>query len=491
MKSSQSTLVFLTALLLLFAAGEGWAGERTSGDEVQRLHGEGLRLLQSKKFDEAIRKFGEILKKNPDDMIAYYNLACAYSLKGEKERAVTALVRSVMKGYSGFDHMESDPDLDPIREMVGYKRILVNREIYSRIAEHERELKYRVQLGKRYTFKKDPKTKVLFVTNLDDRSRDELMNTLRRYAEALWRDFFKIKPQYMITVLVPATPKDYIDDFLGGRRVRRVAGFYNHGSRTLTVNIATGTGTMTHEWTHALHHGDMAGLKQRHPGWIVEGFGSLYEGCTIRRDGTAVGMMNWRLWGLQPVLRQNSKAYLPWKKLMDPKSGVFRPGSRSIGMAYAVARYIFYYMQEKKVLRKFYRIYRERFKEDPTGKKFVEEVFGKKIDEIEAEWKPWVLKLHYPRPPGMGRRPQLKVRLGVMLDATETGVAVSEVTPDSCAEKAGLQAGDVILEADGKPVKRTMDLLNVLSGKNPGDPIRLKIRRGDKEIEVEGKLQKR
>jgi C-terminal processing protease CtpA/Prc len=52
-----------------------------------------------------------------------YNLACGYSLLDQKEKAVSFLRESVEAGYSDFQHMESDTDLDNIRNTDGYKRI--------------------------------------------------------------------------------------------------------------------------------------------------------------------------------------------------------------------------------------------------------------------------------------------------------------------------------------------------------------------------------
>jgi hypothetical protein len=285
---------------------------------------------------------------------------------------------------------------------------------------------------------------------------------------------------------VPRDWLDYLNKF-GGRF--GTAGFYSHGTRTLTVNRATGDGTLIHEWTHALHFGDQDGLKQRHPGWIREGFASLLEECDIRYDGTAVGLLNWRLRGLQHILREYPDDYLPWKKLMDPEKNVFRGDRFTVSLAYAQARYIFYYLQDKKVLRKFYRIYRKRFKEDPTGAKFLEEVLGKPVEEIESDWKAWVMQI--PAPNGPLIQPILQVRLGVHLQPVEGGLSVTRVVGDSAAARAGLEKGDVILEAGGKVMRVTSDLHYAMRKKEPGDPFPLKVRRGEKMLELTPTLAKR
>ena len=59
---------------------------------------------------------------------------------------------------------------------------------------------------------------------------------------------------------------------------------------------------------------------------------------------------------------------------------------------------------------------------------------------------------------------QLGERFGV-----EGGVMVNDVHIDSPAAKAGLRAGDIIVEIDGKAVKNNLDLLKSISNKKEGD----------------------
>jgi serine protease Do len=52
------------------------------------------------------------------------------------------------------------------------------------------------------------------------------------------------------------------------------------------------------------------------------------------------------------------------------------------------------------------------------------------------------------------------------------GVTVSEVVPDSPAEKAGLLGGDVIVSADGEKVEQPSKLRLMISGKHPGEAVK-------------------
>jgi membrane-associated protease RseP (regulator of RpoE activity) len=61
----------------------------------------------------------------------------------------------------------------------------------------------------------------------------------------------------------------------------------------------------------------------------------------------------------------------------------------------------------------------------------------------------------------------------------DDGVRLGGVRPGSPAEKAGLQAGDLIVRFDDKPVRNLEDLTFVLRGKRAGDHVEVVFRRGN------------
>jgi serine protease Do len=58
------------------------------------------------------------------------------------------------------------------------------------------------------------------------------------------------------------------------------------------------------------------------------------------------------------------------------------------------------------------------------------------------------------------------------------GAYVSAVTPGKPAEKAGIQPEDVILSADGRPIRDNGDLSRYISSKSPGTTVKLEVLRG-------------
>ena len=66
------------------------------------------------------------------------------------------------------------------------------------------------------------------------------------------------------------------------------------------------------------------------------------------------------------------------------------------------------------------------------------------------------------------------------------GVQIVSVTGGSPAERAGVQAGDVVLKMNGEPVASMRDLLAHVSRSTLGDSFRLIVMRGGQERVVDG-----
>jgi PDZ domain-containing secreted protein len=82
-------------------------------------------------------------------------------------------------------------------------------------------------------------------------------------------------------------------------------------------------------------------------------------------------------------------------------------------------------------------------------------------------------------------RPQL----GVMIEAAQNGVKVSEVLPNSSASEGGLEAGDVITSIDEKTVASTKDLVAAISTYTPGDVIKVHLNRRGQVMVKDVKLK--
>jgi S1-C subfamily serine protease len=72
-----------------------------------------------------------------------------------------------------------------------------------------------------------------------------------------------------------------------------------------------------------------------------------------------------------------------------------------------------------------------------------------------------------------------------------TGVRLSDVREGSPAGKAGLKAGDILIEFDGKPVQNLYDFTYALRAKKVGETVRVKVLRGGKPLEADVLLEPR
>jgi len=387
------------------------------------------------------------------------------------DEAVTRLREAVKAGFLDLDHIKRDPDLDPIRESDAYKKFLQDFGTLAWEAEKKKKERIAKRL-KGWLCKEDNERKIVLFTNCREKWAERLMEILKAWYDAHTGYFFPNKPKRYIYVCVAKDGESY-NRHLGGRA--GAAGFYSHATRILNLNIRTGTGTLVHEFTHALHYADMDARHQRHPIWIVEGFGTMFEQCTIK-DGKPVGLVNWRLPIIQRALKQNRH----WALTHFIKHS-YRCFSRNTSLAYAHARYIFFWLQQKGLLKRFYEEYTKTYKDDNTGLKAFGSVVGKSAAEVENEWREFVLSLKYAR---------RGVKLGIYTGEVEGGVKVRKVVEGTAAEAAGLKAGDVITEVDGKTIKGLPDLRKILRSKKPGDTATLKIKRGNKELTLTAKFKK-
>jgi len=160
----------------------------------------------------------------------------------------------------------------------------------------------------------------------------------------------------------------------------------------LVMNIATGGGTLVHEMVHAFMHPNFPAC----PAWFNEGMGSLYEQCGTK-DGKIHGYTNWRLPGLQKAIKA---ARVPsFKKLCATTTHQFY--NKDSGTNYAQARYLCYYLQQNKLLRKFYKAFHKDQKADPSGWATLKKTLGVKDDvgmeKFQKKWEAWVLTLKFGR----------------------------------------------------------------------------------------------
>jgi hypothetical protein len=162
-------------------------------------------------------------------------------------------------------------------------------------------------------------------------------------------------------------------------------GYYSSRDRALVMNIGSGGGTLVHELVHPYVAANFPGC----PAWLNEGLASLYEGATSRGPRIR-GLVNWRLPGLQAAIR--ARRLPAFEQLLATTDQEFY--EEDPGTNYAQARFLCLYLQERGLLRRFFRAARAAHERDPGGVQTLRQVLGQPdLDHFQKTWEAWVLRL--------------------------------------------------------------------------------------------------
>jgi len=226
-------------------------------------------------------------------------------------------------------------------------------------------------------------------SNLTEKeTQDILDNTIAKAVSCFHNDYFEKKPDDITTIFLfkdDNTYRYWAKKLYGDDDLSRF-GYYKPGKKVMLMNISTGTGTLVHEMTHALVRYDFPDI----PSWFNEGLGSLYERSSLSNN-QIIGYVNWRLPALQKAISDNS--YTPISSLVKTNDDEFY-GDRS-DVNYAQARYLCMYLQENGLLKRFYKAFRDNYRDDNTGKTTLEKITGKSLSELDNNYIEWVKTLKY------------------------------------------------------------------------------------------------
>ena len=200
--------------------------------------------------------------------------------------------------------------------------------------------------------------------------------------------------------------------------------------------------TLRHEFTHALHFGDLDARGQGHPIWLVEGLATCFEESTLI-EGVPSPLPNGRLNVVRVALATGK--YLSWEELFKYSHQRYM---QNASVCYAESRYIVYYFWQLGKLREFYDTFCETFEKDKSGKLAVEQVFGKTLAEVEQDFRGWISEAPEP----VGETPIGAPFFGVGSQGTAAGMQVVQVVPGSSADEAGIKQGDLIEKVGTKVV---------------------------------------
>jgi beta-lactamase regulating signal transducer with metallopeptidase domain/tetratricopeptide (TPR) repeat protein len=81
-------------------------------------------LLRLRKFDETVDAYTQAIRLNHKHSSVMYNMACAYSLRGDTNSAIEWLQRAVEQGWDHPHHMQNDSDLANARRDARFEKIV-------------------------------------------------------------------------------------------------------------------------------------------------------------------------------------------------------------------------------------------------------------------------------------------------------------------------------------------------------------------------------
>lgn len=76
------------------------------------------------------------------------------------------------------------------------------------------------------------------------------------------------------------------------------------------------------------------------------------------------------------------------------------------------------------------------------------------------------------------------VKLGIAIEDSARGVEITRIMPDSAADKAGLQKGDILTHAAQIDIKESFDLLYLLMNQKEGTSLPLSLLRNQEPLDV-------
>ena len=434
---------------------------------IVRFSHDAIKQFKAGRYDRAKALLDKILEIDPDNDLAHYNLACIYSRQHKPDQAIRELNTALDNGYTAFRHLERDPDLKPLRSLPAYKAVLARKNQIQRARADKILAALKKRFGQEFICEVDHDSKLVFATDIDARTLGELKASLSRYAEAQWKTLFSHGFDEYVTVVIPRRAANLPSG---------IGGIYNPQLRQLTAR-SIGM-ILTHEFTHALHFADQEARGQRHPIWIAEGLATLFESSTLT-GGRITPIPNQRANAVKYLLQR--KRNIPWDRFFKLSHGDFMKTAVS---AYPQGRYIMMYLHEKGMLRKWYDAYTASYAKDRTGIKAIEKVFAKPLARIEADWLAWVPTVKSVPRRLVARQPYIGVQLARQFD----GLRIIRVVRGSAADKAGLEAQDVLIKLDGRRMVEVAELLRTVSAHKVGDKVKIQFRRGTKYMTVTATL---
>lgn len=98
--------------------------EDLQGSSIEELHRQAQEAYTGQRYADAAQAYVRILRVQPQDQRALYNLACTYGLLGAAEPAARFLLAAWNAGYRDLDSIQADGDFERVRHRREFRKVL-------------------------------------------------------------------------------------------------------------------------------------------------------------------------------------------------------------------------------------------------------------------------------------------------------------------------------------------------------------------------------
>src|SRR5688572_26999606 len=97
---------------------------RRSPDDANVVEILGSLYTRHGRIADGLKMDRKLVRLQPENATAHYNLACSLALAKRKSDALRELRHAVKLGYRDFDWMQQDPDLEALKHHPDFKALL-------------------------------------------------------------------------------------------------------------------------------------------------------------------------------------------------------------------------------------------------------------------------------------------------------------------------------------------------------------------------------
>ncbi len=222
---------------------------------------------------------------------------------------------------------------------------------------------------------------VVFSDMNDELTYKLIDNDVRNTIDAMTNNYVNKLPDKITPIYLFAEFDNYKEFVLKNYDIAEIDispyGFFKISRNVIVIRYVSWKGSILHEITHRFIKSDFPNATS----WFDEGFASLNE-KSVFKNGNLIGEFSLRIIPLRRAI--SGDTYTGLQRLMVTNDNELY-GKRT-SFYYAQSRYLLMFLQEKGLLDKYYKLFRDTHEIDNTGISQLKEITGKSMEELDDEY---------------------------------------------------------------------------------------------------------